>query len=104
MENSQSHVARERVLADLKALASDTEDLLRVTASDVSEKAKDARSRVLAALDRAKSTYADLQEKGLESAKAAAMKTDETIRARPYEAMGIAFGVGILIGVLLPRK
>jgi ElaB/YqjD/DUF883 family membrane-anchored ribosome-binding protein len=26
------------------------------------------------------------------------------IRAHPYESMGIAFGVGLLIGVLVARK
>jgi ElaB/YqjD/DUF883 family membrane-anchored ribosome-binding protein len=104
MENLSSRLARERVMADLKTLASDAEDLLKATAGDVSEKAKEARNRVNAALTRAKSTYADLQEHGLESAKAAARKADDTIRAHPYESLGVAFGIGILIGALLRRR
>jgi ElaB/YqjD/DUF883 family membrane-anchored ribosome-binding protein len=104
MENSQSRLARERVMADLKTLASDADDLLRATASDVSEKAKDARSRVMAALERAKANYSELQEHGLESARAAALKADDTIRTHPYESIGIAFGLGILVGVLLRRR
>jgi ElaB/YqjD/DUF883 family membrane-anchored ribosome-binding protein len=104
MENSQSRLARERVMADLKTLASDADDLLRATASDVSEKAKDARSRVMAALERAKANYSELQEQGLESARAAAMKADDAIRTHPYESIGIAFGLGILVGVVLRRR
>ncbi|MBI4623758.1 MAG: DUF883 family protein [Verrucomicrobia bacterium] len=104
MENSHSRLARERVMADLKALASDAEDLLKATAGDVSDKAKEARARVTAALERAKSTYADLQEQGIASAKAAVKQADDTIRAHPYESIGIAFGLGILIGALLRRK
>lgn len=104
MENSQSRLARERVMADLKTLASDAEDLLKATAGDVSEKAKDARLRVSAALDRAKTTYADLQEHGIESARAAVKQADETIRSHPYESVGIAFGIGILIGAVLRRR
>ena len=104
MENSQTRLARERVMADLKTLAADAEDLLKATAGDVSEKAKEARTRVTAALDRAKTTYADLQEHSIESARAVAKQADETIRAHPYESVGIAFGLGILIGAVLRRK
>jgi ElaB/YqjD/DUF883 family membrane-anchored ribosome-binding protein len=104
MENSQSRLARERVMADLKTLASDAEDLLKATAGDVSDKARDARTRVSAALDRARTTYADLQEHGIESARAAVKQADETIRSHPYESVGIAFGLGILLGAVLRRK
>jgi ElaB/YqjD/DUF883 family membrane-anchored ribosome-binding protein len=58
----------------------------------------------MAALERAKTTYADFQERGLESARAAASKADDTIRMHPYESIGVAFGLGILIGVLLRRR
>lgn len=43
-------------------------------------------------------------EKGKESVKDAAHKTDEAVRTHPYESMGIAFGVGVLIGVLIGRR
>jgi ElaB/YqjD/DUF883 family membrane-anchored ribosome-binding protein len=104
MENAQSRLARERVLTDLKTLTSDAEELLKATAADVSDKAKEARSRVTAALERAKSTCTELQEHGVESAKAAVKQADDTIRAHPYEAIGIAFGLGLLLGALLRRK
>ncbi len=104
MENTQSRQARERVMADLKMLAGDVEDLLRATAGDVSEKAKEARARVSAALERAKASYSDLQARGMESATAAARRADDTIRGHPYESIGVAFGVGLLLGVLLRRK
>ena len=104
LENSQSRLARERVMADLKTLASDAEELLKATAGDVSEKAKEARVRLGAALDRAKASYAVMQDQGIETAKIAARKADETIRAHPYESVGVAFGLGVLLGVLLRRK
>jgi ElaB/YqjD/DUF883 family membrane-anchored ribosome-binding protein len=50
MDNVQSRLARERVLADLKTLTSDAEELLKATAADLSDKAKEARARVAAAL------------------------------------------------------
>lgn len=104
MDDAGSRLARERVLADLKTLADDAEALLRATADDASDKAKEARARVTAALEKAKSTYEDLQAQGVASAKAAVRKADDTIRAHPYESIGIAFGFGLLLGALLRRK
>ena len=104
MEKSQGALARERIRADLENLTHDAEDLLKATAGDMSEKAKEARSRVAAALERAKTTCIHLQEQTLATAKAAAKKADTTIREHPYESIGVAFGVGLLIGVLVTRK
>ena len=104
MENSHTRLARERVMADLKALAGDAETLLRATADDASDKAKDARARLSAAVEKAKTTYADLQERSIETAKEAVKKADDTVRAHPYESIAVAFGVGLLLGALLRRK
>jgi ElaB/YqjD/DUF883 family membrane-anchored ribosome-binding protein len=104
IEKAQGAIARERVMADLQTLTRDAEDLLKATAGDVSEKAKEARSRVAAALERAKVTCVHLQEQTVATAKAAAKKADTVIRDHPYESIGVAFGVGLLIGVLVTRK
>jgi ElaB/YqjD/DUF883 family membrane-anchored ribosome-binding protein len=104
IENAQGDIARERLMGDLQTLSRDAEELLKATAGDVSDKAKEARSRMSAALDRAKATYSQMQAQTLATAKAAAKKADTVIRAHPYESIGIAFGVGLLIGVLVTRK
>ncbi len=104
IEQAHSAIARERVMSDLKNLTRDAEDLLKATAGDVSEKAKEARSRVTAALERAKTTYTQLQEQTVAKARAAAKQADVVIREHPYESIGIAFGVGLLIGVLVSRR
>src|SRR5687767_16026403 len=87
MEPSNSRIARERVMADMRALARDAESLLKATADDVSEKAKEARTRLMAAVENAKSSYANMQAQGMETAREAAKKADETIRAHPYESL-----------------
>jgi ElaB/YqjD/DUF883 family membrane-anchored ribosome-binding protein len=104
IEKGHSAVARERIMADLQTLTRDAEDLLKATAGDVSEKAREARGRVAAALERAKATYANLQSQTVATAKAAAKKADVVIRDHPYESIGVAFGVGLLIGVLVARR
>lgn len=104
METTHTRMARERMLADLRTLVHDAEELLKATAEDVSDKATEARTKVTAALDRARATCHELQEQGIASAKAAVKKADTTIRDHPYESLGIAFGLGLLLGALLKRK
>jgi len=104
VEKAHATIARERMVTDLRTLARDAEDLLKATAGDVSEKAKEARTRLGVTLERTKSTCQDAQEQTIATAKAAAKKADTVIRDHPYESIGVAFGVGLLIGVLVTRK
>jgi ElaB/YqjD/DUF883 family membrane-anchored ribosome-binding protein len=51
-------------------------------------------------VEKAKAVYERLQDQTATAAKV----TDKTIREHPYQAAGIAFGVGVLIGVLVMRS
>ncbi|MBN2506131.1 MAG: DUF883 family protein [Verrucomicrobia bacterium] len=103
LEQAHRSIARERVLADLRALAHDSESLLKATASDMGDKAQEARSRLAAALDRARATCDELQTQTVATAKAAAVRTDRVIRRYSYASVGVAFGVGLLLGLVLGR-
>ena len=81
-------------------LAEDAGALIAATADVAGEKVGEARRRLAAALDKGKELYGRVRDKAVEGAKA----TDETVRAHPYEAIGMAFGVGALIGFLLSRR
>ena len=95
-----NNVSTDRLVSDLKTVAHDAEDVLKASAGEVSEKAHEVRARLTAALERAKDACERLEEKAVAGAKA----TDKVIRDHPYESIGIAFGVGLLIGVLVTRK
>jgi ElaB/YqjD/DUF883 family membrane-anchored ribosome-binding protein len=101
---AQSAMARERGLQDLKASAHDSEALLIATAGDLSEKAKGARARLTDALRRAKAACAQLQEQTIASAKVVGKRADIVIREHPYQSIGIAFGIGLVVGLLVARK
>jgi ElaB/YqjD/DUF883 family membrane-anchored ribosome-binding protein len=66
----------------------------------MTDKMHDVRSRLSAAVDRAKETCGEWREKAVTGAHA----TDRTIREHPYQSIGIAFAVGLLIGVLVNRR
>jgi ElaB/YqjD/DUF883 family membrane-anchored ribosome-binding protein len=62
------------------------------------------KDRLSSALDSAKTTYHRIQENTVAGAKVA----DKTIREHPYRSIGIAagvaFGLGLLIGMLTGRR
>jgi ElaB/YqjD/DUF883 family membrane-anchored ribosome-binding protein len=89
-----------KLVREFKTVARDAEDLIEATAGAVSDKAKEARSRLTAALESAKETCQDWQEKAVAGAKA----TDKAIREHPYPSIGLAFGLGLLIGLLAGRR
>lgn len=59
-----------------------------------------ARAAGTAAWDATRATYQQIQDKTVEYSKA----TDTAIREKPYAAVGIAFGVGIMIGLLATTR
>jgi len=90
----------ERLTTDLKRLVHDSEELLHDSAGAIGEKAHALRERLSKAVEAAKAACRNLEEKAIEGAKA----TDKVIREHPYESVGVAFGIGLLIGVLVARK
>lgn len=82
---------------DLGTLAEDVHALLHATADTAEEKVIEARKRLLAMLDNGKDAFSRLQEKTVEGAKMA----DKAVRNHPYHSIGIALGIGALIGLLL---
>ena len=59
----------------------------------------DIRAKLDATVEKAKQVCERLQEQTAAAAKA----TDKAVREHPYQAVGIAFGVGVLVGVLAMR-
>lgn len=85
---------------DLETLAEDARALLAATADVAEERVIAARKRVAAVLDKGKDALEHVQDAAYAKVKAA----DKTIRQHPYESIGIALGVGALIGYLLARR
>ena len=85
---------------DMGQLAEDARALMAATADVAGEKVGEARKRLAVALDNAKEVVGRVRDKAVEGAQAA----DEAVRDNPYQAIGIAFGVGALVGYLAMRR
>jgi ElaB/YqjD/DUF883 family membrane-anchored ribosome-binding protein len=92
--------SREKLAEDLRVLIRDAEALLKDGAAEAGGKLEDLKSRLKDSVDQMKETYQRFEDKAVAGAQA----TDKVIREHPYESLGVAFGVGLLIGVLVTRK
>ena len=96
---SNSNVTREKLVEDFKVLAQDVQELLKVTTSGLSDKASDARSRVQDSLRVAQDKLADAREQVKAKGQEAFTATDGYVRDNPWNAVGIAAGIGFLLGI-----
>lgn len=86
--------------ADIGSLVDDAKALLSATAEVAEGNVVAARKKLAAALESGEETWGKVQDFAVESAKSA----DKTIRTHPYQSIGIAFGIGAVLGYLLSRR
>ena len=90
----------ESALDELRDLMRGVEELLSASAETVDESVTKKKQKLNDALESAKASAVQVEAKAAAGARVA----DQAIREHPYEAVGIALGVGLLIGVLINRK
>lgn len=96
--------AKDKLVADLKILIADSEELLRASAGQAGEKISAARERIQASLATAKVKLSEAERAAVEQAKRAAKATDEYVHDNPWAAVGIAAVAGLVLGVLISRR
>ena len=96
--------SKQKLVADLKLVVADAEELLRATASQAGEKVSAARERIQASLGTAKVKLAEAERVLVDKTKDAAKSTDEFVRDNPWQAVGIAAAAGLVLGVLISRR
>ena len=93
-----------QLIDDLTAVIKDAESLLRVTAAQTGDKVEEIRARAEETVRNAKARLGEVEEQALERAREFAGDADEYVRSNPWQAVGIAAGIGILIGMLMSRR
>ena len=97
-------VTTDSLIQDLKAVVGDAEDLLKVTASQSGEQISRIRARAEESLRTARARMKDITESAEAQALAAARDFNKQEHDNPWTAIGIAAGVGFVVGVLAGRK
>jgi ElaB/YqjD/DUF883 family membrane-anchored ribosome-binding protein len=99
-----TNTSTERLMADLQAVVRDTENLLKATAGDASERAAKARAHAEESLHKARARMSELERDLAARTREAAQKTNAYVHENPWPSIGVAAGVGLLIGLLISRR
>ena len=102
--NTEATVTKDKLVQDFKIVVSDAEELLKATASQAGEKVTVARERIQDSLHNAKIKLAEAEDVIVQKGKQAARATDDYVQENPWRAVGIAAGVGLIIGLLVGRR
>lgn len=95
---------RDKLMADLRLVIADTEELLRVTAGQAGDQAKELRGRMQVRLDEAKASLLHLQDVAVKKVQQAGHAADEFVHENPWKAIGAAAGIGLIAGLLIGRR
>ena len=101
---NENPVDREKFVKDMRTVISDAENLLRATANQAGEQIAVARERIQDSLHQAKVKLAEAEAVVRERAAQAARYTDEYVHDNPWHAIGVAAGIGLVLGILLARR
>jgi len=95
--NSAENGSPRKVLRDVRALMQDVESLVKGAGLRLSAKSRDELDVALVKMNEARKRLEVQAKKTVEH-------TAVVVRKHPYESLGIAFGAGIVLGLLLGRK
>jgi ElaB/YqjD/DUF883 family membrane-anchored ribosome-binding protein len=104
LTGSMNDVTKAELVAEFKTVIADAEALIKATANQGGERVDQLRSQAEASLASAKDKIEDLHEDLIEKGREAVKATDDYVQENPWKAVGIAAGIGLVIGLLVSRR
>lgn len=95
---------RDKLINDLRTVITDAEELIKLSASEAGESAAELRASVRERLLKAHHALGDLQDSAMAKARAAGSAADDYVHDKPWQSVGIAAGVGLVVGLLIGRR
>jgi ElaB/YqjD/DUF883 family membrane-anchored ribosome-binding protein len=102
--NSTTSSSQDALVDEFQTLIHDTEKLLQHSASLAGEQAEELREQIRSSLDRARTTLHNAEDSLRERSTAAVQATEGYVQTHPWQALGVAAGMGILLGLLISRR
>ena len=90
-------VTKDKLVADLGTVVKDAEALFKDAGEKLPEK---TREQLRKAVDQIKEKCEAVQKAAIKGARS----TEKVVREHPYESLGVAVGVGLLIGLLINKN
>lgn len=104
MARPNAQTAQEILMADFQTLVADAEKLLAHTATLAGDQADELRSQINESLQQARATLKMTEESLRERGNAAVIATEDYVQSNPWQSVGIAAGVGFILGLLATRR
>ena len=104
MEKLSDEVTKEQLIADFKTVVADAEALLKATANHGGDELAEVRAKAEESLKVVKARMAESQAELLVKTKEAVKATDAYVHENPWKAVGVAAGVGLVVGLLSARR
>ena len=104
MDKVSDEVTKGQLIDDFKRVVADAEALLKATASYSGGELDELRAKTEKSLKTVKASLADERDALLVRTKDAAKAADTYIHENPWQALGVAAGVGLVVGLLTGRR
>jgi ElaB/YqjD/DUF883 family membrane-anchored ribosome-binding protein len=86
----------------------DAEALLQATAGQTGDKLREVRSRAEETLKQARTSLGSVggsvEDEALQRVKEVANQAEDYVRANPWQSVGLAAGIGLLVGLMMSRR
>lgn len=102
--NNHRPASQDPLLEEFQALVRDTEKLLEDSASLAGEQADQLREQIRGSLRRARSTLHNAEDSLRERSQAAVKATEDYVQSHPWQTLGVAACIGVLLGMLISRR
>jgi ElaB/YqjD/DUF883 family membrane-anchored ribosome-binding protein len=99
----QLALGKQKIIEDIKVLLNDAEELVRLSATLPGEGVDALRSRLRDHVDSARVALDDAQTSARTRYSAGVDCTEKYVKENPWQSLGIAAGVGFLVGLIVSR-
>lgn len=96
--------ASDKLMQDLRAVMVDAEELLKATAGQTGERIEKVRARAEQSVSKARQRMQAAGQDLQAAAESAAREVNDRVQENPWTAIGVAAGVGLVLGIMLGRK
>jgi ElaB/YqjD/DUF883 family membrane-anchored ribosome-binding protein len=93
----------QKIVEDLRVLLRDSEEMLRLAAAVPGEGVGALREKLGTHVETLQSALGDAQESAQRRYRSATVNTERYVRQNPWRTIGIAAGVGFVLGILTSR-
>ena len=98
------HVTTATLKSDLATVMRDAEALIKASADQGGEKMTEARSKIRESLETARTRLHSAEKAALRHGEEAVTATEDYVKHNPWQSVGLAAAVGVVLGVLLARR